>query len=77
MLGVANELSAFFKSKTGFDKTVVCRALTHHYQSVLTSIPKTERKAFKRKCDWNLYRKVSRTKPRHVLNYWINWMRTR
>ena len=77
MLGVANELAAFFKSKTGFDKTVVYRALTHHYQSVLDSIPKTERITFKRKCDWTLYRWVSLTKPRHVLNYWINRIKTR
>ena len=77
MLGVANELAAFFLSKTGFDKTVVFRAITHHYQSVFTSTPKTERNAFKRKCDWKLYRRVSRTKPRHVLNYWFNWIKTR
>ena len=77
MLGVANELAEFFLSKTGFDKTVIYRAITHHYQSVFTSTPKTERKAFKRKCDWKLYRRVSRTKPRHVLNNWINWIKTR
>ncbi len=77
MLGVANELAAFFKTKTGFDKTVVFRALTHHYQSVLNNIPETERKAFKEKCDWKLYRMVSRTKPRHRVNFWINWIRTR
>ncbi len=77
MMGIANELAAFFVSKTGFDKTVVFRAITHHYQSVLDSIPKDERSSFKRICDWTSYRRVSRTKPRHVLNYWINWIRTR
>lgn len=77
MLGVANELAAFFLPMTGFDKTVVYRAITHHYQSVFEGIPKTERNVFKRRCDWKLYRKVSHTKPRHIKNYWINWIRTR
>ena len=73
VMWVANALAAFFTSKTGFDKTVVYRAITHHYQSVLDNVPKTERRAFKRKCNWGLYRKVSRTKPRHMINYLINW----
>lgn len=72
VMSVANELAEFFVSKTGFEKTVVFQAITHHYQSVFDNIPKIERKVFKKLCDWDLYRKVSRTKPRHVVNYWIN-----
>ena len=77
MLGVANELAAFFIAKTGLDKTVVYRAITHHYQSVFDSIPVTERRVYGRICNWGLYRKVSRTRPRHFKNFWINWIRTR
>ena len=69
LLGTANTLAAFFLPKQGFDKTVVCRAITHHYQSVFVNASKGEKKELKRLCDWRLYRTVSRTKPRHRLNY--------
>lgn len=72
MIGTANALAAFFIPKAGFDKTVVCRAITHHYQVVLMNAPKDELKELKRLCDWNLYRKVSRTKLRHLVNYLKN-----
>lgn len=69
MLKVANRLAAFFIPKTGFDKMVVYRAITHHYQVVLMSAPKIERKSLYKLCDWHLYYKVSRTKLRHRVNY--------
>lgn len=69
LLGTANTLAAFFLPKQGFDKTIVCRAITHHYQSVFVNTSKGEKKELKRLCDWRLYRKVSRTKLRHRLNY--------
>ncbi len=72
LLGTANTLAAFFLPKQGFDKTVVCRAITHHYQSVFVKASKGEKKALKELCDWQLYRKVSRTKLRHRLNYLKN-----
>lgn len=72
MIGTANALAAFFIPKAGFDKTVICRAITHHYQVVLMNAPKDELKELKRLCDWNLYRKVSRTKLRHLVNYLKN-----
>lgn len=77
MLKVANRLAAFFISKTGMDKTIVYRAITHHFQVVLTDVSRTEREELGRICDWKLYGIVSRTKPRHVLNYWTNWIKTR
>lgn len=77
MLKVANRLAAFFIPKTGFDKTIVYRAITHHFQVVWSGASRTDRRELKRLCDWKLYRWVSRTKPRHVLNYWINWIKTR
>ncbi len=72
LMGTANELAAFFVSKMGFDKTVVYRAITHHYQVILTDVSKVERKELNRLCDWSLYRKVSRTKLRHKVNYLRN-----
>jgi hypothetical protein len=72
VMSVANELAEFFVSKTGFEEKVVYQEITHHYQMVFDNIPKTERRVFKKLCDWDLYRKVSCTKPRHVVNYWIN-----
>ncbi len=77
MLKVANRLAAFFIPKTGFDKTIVYRAITHHFQVAWSGASRTDRRELSRLCDWRHYRKVSRTKPRHVLNYWINWIKTR
>ena len=72
MLGTANELAAFFIPKTGFDKTVVYRAITHHYQVVFKDVHASDRKKMSRKCDWKLYYQVSRTKLRHRFNYLRN-----
>ena len=69
---VANELAGFFVPKSGFDKTIVYRALTHHYQRVFGDVPVTDRKKARQWCRWELYRKVSRTKLRHRVNFWKN-----
>ena len=74
MMRIANELAAFFIPKSGFSKTVVYRAITHHYQAVLMNVSKSERESVYGLCDWNLYGKVSRTKPRHFVNYVLNRM---
>ena len=72
LMGIANELAGFFIPKTGFDKTMVYRAVTQYYQVAFVNVPKKDRKELKRLCDWNTYRQVSRTKLRHRLNYWKN-----
>lgn len=72
MLKVANRLAAYFIPKSGFDKTIVYRAVTHHYQVVFVGASKAEKKEFKVLCDWKLYREVSRSKLRHRINYWRN-----
>lgn len=72
LLETANTLAAFFISKEGFVKTTVYRAITHHFQAVFLNAPKSEKKELYRLCDWHLYRKVSRTKLRHRLNYLKN-----
>lgn len=75
MLKVANRLAAFFIPKQGFDKTVIYRAITHHFQVVFLNASKEERRELKRLCDWKLYKTVSRTKLRHRVNYWRNWLK--
>lgn len=72
MLLIANELAGFFVPKSGFDKTIVYRSITHHYQRVFADAPQEARRELKRLCDWGLYRKVSRTKLRHRANYLKN-----
>ena len=72
LMKIANELAAFFVPKTGFDKTIVFRAITHHYQRVFEDTPKAEQKKMRQACDWKLYYKVSRTKLRHRWNYLKN-----
>lgn len=71
-LKVANRLAAFFTTQEGFEKRIVYQAITHHYQSAFVNASKGEKKELKRLCDWRLYRKVSRTKLRHRLNYLKN-----
>lgn len=75
LLTTANELAAFFIPKQGFDKTIVYRAITHHFQVVFQNDNHKERKKLREMCDWGLYRKVSRTKPRHRWNYLKNKIR--
>lgn len=69
LLTVANRLACFFTQKTGFDKKVVYRAITHHYQVVFLEINEAERRELQQLCDWRLYRIVSRTKLRHRFYY--------
>ena len=69
LLKVANRLAAFFIPKTGFDKTVIFRSITHHYQVVLMSLSRSNRNVLCELCDWSLYYKVSRTKLRHQINF--------
>lgn len=72
LLGTANELAALFIPKQGFDKTIVYRVITHHYQVAFVNASKVEKKELKQLCDWKLYITVSRTKLRHRVNYWKN-----
>lgn len=73
LMGTANELAEFFIPKQGFDKTVVYRSITHHYQVVFVKVLKSDRAEMRHLCDWNLYRKVSGTKLRH----WVNFRKNR
>lgn len=72
LIGVANDLAQFFIPKQGFDKTVVYRSITHHYQVVFLNAPKSMSTTLRSLCDWKSYRKASRTKLRHRWNYCKN-----
>ena len=72
MLKAANRLAAFFIPKKGFDKTVVYRAITHHYQAAFNCDSSKGSKELGRLCDWKSYQCVSMTKPKHVVNCLIN-----
>lgn len=72
ILKVADRLATFFIPKKGFDKTVVYRAITHHYQSAFSCDSSRASKELGQMCDWKSYRRVSRTKPKHFMNYIIN-----
>lgn len=72
LLDTANYLAGFFVSRQGFNKTVIYRAITHHYQVVLQNANKNDLKELQELCDWKLYWKVSRTKIRHRWNYLRN-----
>lgn len=72
LMSTANELAAFFISREGFDKAVAYRSITHHYQVVFSEVSASAKKKIRGMCDWRLYRKVSRTKLRHRVNYLRN-----
>lgn len=71
-MDIANDLAAFFIPKTGFYKTIIYRAITHHYQVAALEIKKSGKRELQHLCDWYLYRIVSRTKLRHRWNYLRN-----
>lgn len=71
-LVIANSLASFFIPKQGFDKTIVYRVITHHFQMVFVNVSKEEAKTLGFLCDWESYGKVSWTKIRHRLHYLRN-----
>lgn len=71
ILFVANQLAGFFTQLEDINKTTIYRAITHHYQVVFAQADNTLRKELHQQTNWKLYRKVSRTKIRHRVNYWI------
>lgn len=69
MIRIANDLAALFSQRNDLDRSVVYRALTHHYQVAFLGATRDESKALRPLVDWHLYHTVSRTRPRHRLNY--------
>ena len=70
IIGIANELSIFFLSKDRMEKKTIYQALTHHYQSAFCHVTPKEDKELLQLVNWKLYRTVSRTKPRHIVQYY-------
>ena len=69
LLKVANRLAEFFVPKNGFDKATVYRAITHHYQVVFTQATPEDDKKLIPLLNWESYKIVSGTKPRHRLYF--------
>lgn len=69
MIRIANDLAAHFSQHNDLDRSIIYRALTHHYQVAFLGATRDESKALYPLVDWHLYRTVSRTRPRHRLNY--------
>ena len=66
---IGNELSELFSHESGIDKTIIYRALTQYYQMAFIENTKDEDHRLQQLIDWNAYRRVSRTKLRHRINY--------
>ncbi len=69
LITIGNELSALFAKEDGIDKTIVYQALTQCYQMAFIANTREEDRKLKQLVDWRCYRRVSRTKPRHSINY--------
>ena len=69
MIVIANTLSSFFTAHRCERKDVVFRQITIRYQSAFFCSRRKEDKQLTSLVDWQLYHKVSRTRPRHRLNY--------
>lgn len=69
LIGTANELSEFFIPQKGIEKKTIYQALTHHYQVAFAQASPTEDKELLPLVNWESYKIVSGTKPRHRLNF--------
>ena len=69
LVQIGNELSQLFIKESGIDKTTVYRTLTQCYQMAFLGSSRDEKRHLRHLIDWRCYRRVSRTKPRHRINY--------
>lgn len=69
LVTTANLLAAFFADKDDIDRQVVYRAITHHYQAAFAASNRRDDAVLATIVDWDGYRRVSRTKLRHRLQY--------
>ena len=69
LITIGNELSELFAKEPNIDKTVAYQALTQCYQMAFIDNTREEDHQLKLLIDWHCYRRVSRTKPRHRINY--------
>lgn len=69
LIQIGNELSELFSHESGIDKTIIYRALTQYYQMAFIDNTRDENHRLRQLIDWKAYRRVSRTKTRHHINY--------
>lgn len=69
LITIGNELSKLFAKEQGIERTVIYRQLTQCYQMAFIDNTKEEDRHLKQLVDWRSYRRVSRTKPRHRLQF--------
>ena len=69
LITIGNELSELFAKELNIDKTIAYQALTQCYQMAFIDNTHEEDRQLKQLIDWHCYHRVSRTKPRHRINY--------
>lgn len=69
LISIGNDLSNFFSNEHGIDLTIAYQALTQCYQMAFIDNTRNEDRHLKHLIDWHCYHRVSRTKPRHRINY--------
>ena len=69
LITIGNELSELFSNENGIDKTIVYQALTQCYQMAFVNNTHEEDQYLLPLVNWQCYRRVSRTKTRHHLQY--------
>lgn len=69
LITIGNELSEQFAKELNIDKTIAYQALTQCYQMAFIDNTHEEDRQLKQLIDWLCYHRVSRTKPRHRINY--------
>lgn len=69
LICIANSLSTMFNKVADIDKTTVYRSLTQYYQMAFAANTPADDRQLLPLVDWQCYRRVSRTKARHWLQY--------
>lgn len=71
LITIGNELSELFAKEPNINKIVAYQALTQCYQMAFIDNTHEEDRQLKQLIDWHCYHRVSRTKPRHRINYFL------
>lgn len=69
LITIGNELSELFSNENGIDKTIVYQAFTQCYQMAFVNNTHEEDQYLLPLVSWQCYKRVSRTKTRHRLQY--------
>lgn len=69
LITIGNNLAKLFAKEKDIDPTVVYRHLTQCYQMAFIDNTREEDRRLRPLVDWRCYRRVSRTKTRHRINY--------